>query len=68
MDYLPLAALTVALIMVIWIFASIDGHNFDPAIMPKYPPAAIQEQMNTAITRSYPMYPRLPYGETLTVM
>ncbi len=67
MDYLAGAALVLSLIILIWLLASMwSMQNFDPSIIPNYPPATVQEQLNTGTTKSYLIYPRVPYGTTFT--
>ena len=63
MDYLAPAALVVSLLIVFWLMGSLwSQRSFDAAIMPQYPPPAMQEQMNTGTTKSYLIYPRQPYA------
>jgi len=69
MDYLPVAALVIALLIIVWLLVSMWGtKGFDPAIMPRYPSATMQEQMNSGTTPTYNIYPRVPYGTTFTNM
>lgn len=72
MDFLPAAGLITAIILLVWLLSSLykfgarGFDTFDAAIIPKYPSAMQTEYMNSATVNSYPVYPRLPPGTTMT--
>ncbi len=67
-ENIAVAAGIVALLLLVWLIKSWSYYTrgFDAAIIPKYPSAMQQEQMNSATTFSYSMYPRIPTGTMLT--